>query len=78
LKGNRGGGFGREKRWSGGERSGGSGHCGQDVTYERRILKNGCSSRGPRFNSQHLHGRTQPPLTPVPGDLMPSSGYFRH
>ena len=33
-----------------------------------------CSSRGPKFNSQHLHGTSFPPATPVPRDLMPSSG----
>jgi hypothetical protein len=28
----------------------------------------GCSSRGPEFNSQHLHGSSQLSVTPVPGD----------
>ena len=32
----------------------------------------GCSSRGPEFNSQHPHGGSQPSVTPVLGDLMPS------
>jgi hypothetical protein len=31
-----------------------------------------CSSRGPRFNSQHLHGSSQLSVTPVSGDLVPS------
>jgi hypothetical protein len=34
----------------------------------------GCSSRGPGFDSQHLHGGSQPPMTPVPGDLLAISG----
>ena len=34
----------------------------------------GCSSRGPRFDSQHPHDGSQPSVTLVPGDLMPSSG----
>jgi hypothetical protein len=32
----------------------------------------GCSSKGPRFNSQHPHGSLQISVTPVPGDLTPS------
>lgn len=27
---------------------------------------------GPRFHLQHPHGKLQPSLTPVPGNLMPS------
>lgn len=30
----------------------------------------GCSSRGPRFNSQHSHGGSQLSVTPVLGDSM--------
>lgn len=33
-----------------------------------------CSSRGPGFYSQYLHGSSQPAVRPVPGDPMPSSG----
>lgn len=36
----------------------------------------GCSCRGPRFNFQHPHGDSPPSVTPVPRDLMPSSGIF--
>ena len=32
----------------------------------------GCSSRGPRFNSQQPHGSSQLSLTLIPGDLTPS------
>lgn len=32
-----------------------------------------CSSRGPGFDSSHLCGGSQPPVTPVPGDLLPAS-----
>lgn len=28
---------------------------------------------GPGFDSQHLYDASQPPVAPVPGDLMPSS-----
>ena len=31
------------------------------------------SCRGPRFNSQHRHGGSQPFITAVPGELLPSS-----
>lgn len=31
----------------------------------------GCSFKGPGFNSQHLHAGFQPPVTPIPEDLMP-------
>ena len=34
------------------------------------VVKNiGCSSGGPRFNSQHPHDSSQPSITLVPGDL---------
>ena len=33
------------------------------------VKSTGCFSRGPRFNSQHLHGSSQLSVTPVPGDL---------
>ena len=36
------------------------------------------SSSGPRFGSKHPHGSSQPPITPVPGDPMPSSGLLEH
>ena len=32
----------------------------------------------PGFGSQHLHGGSQPSVTPAPGDLTPSSGLFGH
>jgi hypothetical protein len=32
----------------------------------------GCSSRGPRFNSQHPHGSSKLSATPIPGNLTPS------
>lgn len=35
-------------------------------------VESSCSCRGPRFHLQHPHGRLQPSLTPVPGNLMPS------
>ena len=36
------------------------------------VMSTGCSSKGPRFNSQHPHGSSQLSVTPVPGDLTPS------
>lgn len=39
------------------------------------IKSTGCSSREPRFNSQHPHRRPQLSITPLPGDLTPS---YRH
>ena len=43
-----------------------------------QVTSTGCSSRGPRFNSQHPHGSSQPCMIPVPGVLIPSSSlaYF--
>ena len=32
-----------------------------------------CSSSRSRFNTQHPHAGSQPPITPVPRDLTPSS-----
>lgn len=40
-------------------------------------MATGCSSIGPRFDTQTLHGGSQPPETPVPGDAVPS-GLLRH
>lgn len=37
-----------------------------------------CSFRGPEFNSQHLHGGSQPSVSPGPEDLMSSSGLYGH
>lgn len=37
-----------------------------------------CSCRGPRFSLQHLPGSSQLSVSSVPGDLMPSSGLYRH
>lgn len=34
--------------------------------------------RGPKFESQHLHGISQLSATPVPGDSVPCSGPCRH
>lgn len=36
------------------------------------------STSQPPFNSQHPHGSSAVSVTPVPGDLMPSSGLHRH
>ena len=37
------------------------------------VVKNtGCSSRGPRFNSQYPHGGSQLSVTSVPGDPTPT------
>ena len=38
------------------------------------VKSTGCSSIGPRFDSQHPHGSSQQSVTPVPRDLIPSSG----
>lgn len=32
---------------------------------------------GPRLDSHHPHDGWQPPVTPVPGDLVPSSDLYR-
>lgn len=37
-----------------------------------------CTCRGPWFDSQPSDGGSQPPITPVLGDLMSSSGVQRH
>lgn len=38
------------------------------------VVKKSCySSREPGFDSQHLHGGSQPSVAPVPGDIMTSS-----
>ena len=37
-----------------------------------------CSFKGPRFGCQHLHGRSQPSVTLVLGDTIPSSHLQRH
>lgn len=34
--------------------------------------------RGSTFDGQHPHGSPQPSITPVPGDLTPSSGVLGH
>jgi len=36
------------------------------------VKSTGYSSKGPRFNSQHLHRGSQRPVTPDQWDLMPS------
>jgi hypothetical protein len=43
------------------------------------VVKNtGCSSRVPRFTSQHPHGRSHLSVTPVLGDLTPhTSAYLK-
>lgn len=35
-------------------------------------LRTGCSYRGFKLDSQHLHGNSQPSATPVPGDVVSS------
>ena len=43
------------------------------------VVKNTCcSSRGPRFNSEHLCGHSQPLIIPVPKNLIPSSDFCGH
>ena len=43
------------------------------------VVKNTCcSSRGPKFNSEHLCGHSQPLIIPVPKNLMPSSDFCGH
>lgn len=36
-----------------------------------RSWSTGCSSQGPGLDSRHPHQGFQPPVTPVPKDLMP-------
>ena len=43
-----------------------------------QVKSTDCSSRGPRFDSQHPYGSSQPWETPVLGDLMSSSGLCGH
>jgi hypothetical protein len=38
------------------------------------VKSSGCSPRGPEIKSQHSYGGSQPSVTVVPGDPMPSSG----
>jgi hypothetical protein len=43
------------------------------ITFRDRVTvvkSTGCSSRGPRFNSQHPYGSSQPSVILVPRDLM--------
>jgi hypothetical protein len=42
------------------------------------VKRTDCSCRGPRLGSQHPHGSPQLSLTPVPGDMMPSTGLCGH
>lgn len=42
------------------------------------VKRTDCSSRGPRFDSQHLLGGSQLSLTLVRGDPVPSSGICTH
>lgn len=37
-----------------------------------------CSCRGLKFNSQHRHGGSQPPIPLVPRDLQPFSSLHGH
>jgi hypothetical protein len=39
-----------------------------------RVQSTVCSSRGPGFRSQHPRVASQPFVTPVPRDVIPSSG----
>ena len=48
-------------------------HLYQDWRDGSAGKSNGCSTKGPGFNSQHPHGSFQLPLTPVPGDTTPSN-----
>lgn len=48
-------------------------------SFNNSVVKSTCCScRGLRFDSQNLHGGPQPSVTPVPGDLMPSSELSKH
>jgi hypothetical protein len=43
------------------------------------VVKSTCySCRICEFNSQHLHGSSQPSVIPVPGNLTASSGFCQH
>lgn len=42
-----------------------------------KVKSTGCSYRGLGFNSQHPFSGSQPPVSPVPEDLMPSSALHR-
>ena len=37
-----------------------------------------CACRRPEFSCQHKSGSSQPPVTPAPGNPVPSSGLYRH
>ena len=41
-----------------------------------KVKSTSCSSRGPGFKPHHLHGGSQPSVTPAPGHVTPSSGPF--
>lgn len=43
-----------------------------------RVGSTVCSSKGPRFRSQHSHSSSQMSVTPVQRDLMPPSGLCWH
>lgn len=47
---------------------------GTELRHGPAIKSTGCSSRVPRFDSQHPHGGSELPVTPVPGELTPSLG----
>lgn len=42
------------------------------------VVKNICSSRGPRLSFQNPHGGSQPTITPVPRYQMPYSDFLSH
>jgi hypothetical protein len=65
--GRRRGGRGEGER-GGGRRGGGRGDSGEVAQWLS------CSCRGPRFGSQHPHGRSQPSLSLVPWDPESASG----
>lgn len=46
----------------------------QDWTDSSAATSACCFCRGPQFESLHTHGASQPAITPVPMDLVPSSG----
>ena len=49
--------------------------CNSVAWRDGSVVKStGCFSRGPGYNSQHLHDGSPPHATPAPENLMPSSG----
>lgn len=46
----------------------------EDLRDSLRVKYFGCSSIGPRLSSQHRHGSLRLPITPEPGNPIPSYG----